>query len=139
MNIKSKHLKIISTDGGFVMRCIKASESEYKGFGEAYFSWINYKIIRAWKLHLKMTLNLFVPYGRVKFVFFYDENPNNFHVEEIGKDIYKRLTISPGIWFGFQGLQKSGSLIMNIADIEHDPNEVIKKPLNSFNFDWNIK
>ena len=37
---------------------------------------------------------------------------------------YIRLTVPPGIWFGFKGLGKPVNLISNIADIEHDPSEV---------------
>ena len=47
-----------------------------------------------------MHINLIVPIGIVRFVF-YDELTNKFRVEEIGKNNYARLTIPKGIFFGF--------------------------------------
>ena len=103
--------------------------------GEAYFSNIDFNHIKAWKRHLKMTCNLIVPYGKVRFVFFDDKKCTN-EVFEIGVENYCRITVSPGTWFGFKGLNPSSSLILNISDIPHDPNEIERKEINSINFDW---
>ena len=62
-------LKRIPTDGGDVMHALKFSDNGFKGFGEVYFSWIEQGIIKAWKRHQRMTLNLVVPLGEVRFVF----------------------------------------------------------------------
>ena len=56
--------------------------------------------------------------------------------ETIGQNNYKRLTIPPGIWFGFLGLENPFSLILNLADIEHDKNEMEKINLDKINYDW---
>ena len=72
-----------------------------------------------------MNMNLIVPEGFVKFVF-YDEKFNYFEEYEIGTKNYFRITVPPGLWFAFKGLGKR-NLVMNIADIEHDPNESEKK------------
>ena len=37
------------------------------------------------------------------------------------------------IWVGFKGLSKNGSLLLNIANIGHDPLEVEKKTLKKLN------
>ena len=114
---------------------MKSLDNSYKGFGEAYFSFVKFKAIKAWKKHKKMQMNLIVPLGSVKFVFFDDTN-KKFRVEIIGKENYSRLFVPQGVFFGFQGLNKFDNLILNISDISHDPNEVIKKSLDSINFDW---
>ena len=44
LNINSKNLKIIKNDKGDILHGLKSSDSNYKGFGEAYFSKINYKV-----------------------------------------------------------------------------------------------
>ena len=41
-------------------------------FGEVYFSSIKPKSVKAWKLHKKMTLNIVVPVGKVRFALFDD-------------------------------------------------------------------
>ena len=56
-DIEINQLKIISTEGGDVLHGIKASEKQFDGFGEAYFSTVNNGAVKGWKKHLKMTLN----------------------------------------------------------------------------------
>ena len=60
-----------------------------------------------------------------------------FRVEEIGVDHYARLTVPPGIWFGFQGLAEPQSLVLNIASISHEPSEVERLALSDINYTWN--
>ena len=83
-----------------------------------------------------MTMNLAVPVGSVRFVFCL-EGSNEFRMEEIGSDHYARITVPPGIWFGFQGLAAPQSLVLNIASIPHDPNEVERRGLSEINYAWN--
>ena len=63
-------LKIIENEKGNILRGLRSDEDLYNGFGEAYFSKIKYNTIKGWKLHKEMTMNLIVPIGKVKFVFF---------------------------------------------------------------------
>ena len=58
-------LKKINSSNGSVMHCMKYNDEGFKNFGEAYFSTINYKNIKAWKMHKEMTLNITVPYGLI--------------------------------------------------------------------------
>ncbi|MBF0439526.1 MAG: dTDP-4-dehydrorhamnose 3,5-epimerase, partial [Magnetococcales bacterium] len=58
-------------------------------------------------------------------------------MEEVGESRYVRLTVPPGIWFGFQGRATHSSLLMNIADIEHDSAEVLRKVVDDFDYNWN--
>ena len=51
---------------------MKASEPEFNGFQEAYFSTIKKDRIKGWKRHLRMTMNLIVPVGNVQFNFYDD-------------------------------------------------------------------
>ena len=99
-----------------------------------YFSKIKFGQVKAWKYHLKMTLNLVVPFGKVKFVFTRDKKHFDHYI--IGEENYCRLTVPPWVWFGFQSNFNSTSLILNIADIEHDANEVDKKSIDHIVFDW---
>ena len=62
-------LKRIKTEGGDVMHALKKSDHRYNGFGEVYFSWVKQGAIKAWKCHQRMTLNLVVPMGEVRFIF----------------------------------------------------------------------
>jgi dTDP-4-dehydrorhamnose 3,5-epimerase len=132
-------LQRVETVGGDVLHGMKQSDAGYAGFGEAYFSWVSIDAVKAWKRHTQMTMNVVVPVGKVRFVFrcVNSDDVEEFRVEEIGEDHYVRLTVPPGIWFGFQGLGTPQSLVMNIASIPHDPNEVERMLLSDINYKWN--
>lgn len=125
----------IPTLGGDVLHAMKQTDMGYTGFGEAYFSWVAAGAIKAWKRHTRMTMNVVVPLGFVRFVFRLDGD-DEFRVEELGFDRYARLTVPPGIWFGFQGLAVPQSLILNISNIPHDPSEVERLALQEIEYGW---
>jgi len=131
-------LSRIRTEGGDVLHAMKNTDNGFAKFGEAYFSEINFGEIKAWKRHVKMTLNLIVPSGSVKFVFLaMDYKKISAHrIEEIGDERYVRITVPPGIWFGFQGLTKPRSLVLNVASEPHDPNEVERLSKEDINYSW---
>ena len=135
-------LSIIDTEGGDVLHAMKSSDMGYNGFGEAYFSTIDSGAIKGWKSHQEMILNLVVPIGKVRFVIFDDriETPTKGEFCEIilSRENYGRLTIPPLLWVGFQGLDNSSSLLLNIASIEHSPEEVSRRELNEIEFDWGV-
>ena len=54
-----------STSGGDVLHALKSTEDDFHGFDEAYFSFVDHDSIKAWKQHLRMTMNLVVPVGSV--------------------------------------------------------------------------
>ena len=128
-------LQRIKTMGGDVMHGVKSTDVGFQGFGEAYFSWISSGAVKAWKCHKLMTMNLIVPVGNVKFVFF-SMDDCKFRVENIGIDHYSKLTVPPGIWFGFKGLSSKSSLVLNISSIVHDPTEVDRLNLTDIEYSW---
>lgn len=127
-------LKRVPVAGGDVLHAMKRSDPGFVDFGEAYFSQIEQGAVKAWKRHLRMSLNLVVPVGAVQFVFVDDEGATR--EEVVGLDRYARLTVPPGIWFGFKGLVAPYSLLLNVADIPHDPAEIERKDMGAFMFDW---
>ena len=134
-------LSIIDTKGGDVLHAMKMSDHGYSGFGEAYFSTIEPQAIKGWKRHKQMVLNLVVPVGTVRFILFDDrdnqDNVNQFQEVTLSiEDGYSRLTIPPMIWVGFQGLGLQTSLVLNLANIEHSPEEVERKELAKIKFNW---
>ncbi len=131
-------LKIIDVPGGNVLHALKNKDLGFNGFGEAYFSEVELMQIKAWKRHRKMTLNLIVPIGEIRFIVFDDRTADNCVSQEItlSRQNYCRLTIPPMVWVGFQGRSKTTSMLLNIADLSHDPNEVDRKDVNQIALDW---
>jgi dTDP-4-dehydrorhamnose 3,5-epimerase len=128
----------IATPGGDVMHAMKQSDAGFAGFGEAYFSWVAAGTVKAWKRHMRMTMNLVVPLGQVRFVFrtVSPQGGDAFRSETIGDGRYARITVPPGIWFGFQGVGASPSLVLNMASIAHDPTEVERMAVSDVQFNW---
>ena len=136
-NYKISKLKIFSAEAGDVLHAMKKSDEGYNGFGEAYFSSINYGKIKAWKRHRQMTCNFIVPVGKILVVLVDNSDDANKYNEIIlSKDNYVRLTISPMTWVGFQGISEGSSLLLNIADISHNPDETDMKDTEQYNYEW---
>ena len=133
--IKVTPLKIVKVAKGNIMHIAEKRDLKNKIFSEAYFSKIKFGKVKAWKYHLKMTLNLVVPYGKVQFVF-YSKKKGIFKVIKIGKNNYSRLTVPPKIWFGFKGISKPESIILNITNVGHNPKEILRCKTDDINFKW---
>lgn len=138
--VRITDLKQIAVQGGDVYHAMTSSDPDFVGFGEAYFSFIKPGTIKGWKKHLRMTLNLVVPVGRIKFVI-YDDRPESltsgkFYEIRLSPDNYKRLTIEPGLWVAFKGEATIESLLLDIIPQPHDPNEVVRKGLCEIKYDF---
>lgn len=132
----------VAVPGGDVLHAMKCIDPGYMGFGEVYFSVVKYGAIKGWKRHQKMTLNLVVPVGAVRFVIHDDRATSttfgNFQQFLISPENYCRLTVPPMVWMGFQGEGDVESIVMNVADMVHDPNEVDKRSIDEIKFNWSL-
>ena len=117
---------------GSVFHAMKASDDGFCGFGEAYFSTVNKSDIKGWKKHSEMILNLVVVTGEIEFVVY---DGSDFFNVKLSKDNYQRLTIKPNLWLAFIGLGDE-NILLNLASIEHNPNESESEKLDTFNYDW---
>jgi len=133
-------LKKIINPLGDIYHGFKKSDIGFIDFKEAYFSSINYKSIKSWKKHNKMTLNLIVPVGKIRFVLYDDRKDTltkgNFIDISLSLDNYCRLTVPPNVWMAFKGEGKSLNLLLNIADLYHDPKEIKRLDLDNIIYKW---
>jgi dTDP-4-dehydrorhamnose 3,5-epimerase len=133
-------LKQVFHPKGDIFHAMKRSDPGFNGFGEAYFSTVNSGDIKGWKKHLRMMMNLVVPVGKIRFVIhdIRDDSKTfgDFFSVCLSVDNYQRLTVPPGVWVGFQGMGEGLNLLLNLADLEHDPAESENLPIESFKYDW---
>ena len=125
-------LKRIHHPKGDVLHAMKKGDCGFDGFGEAYFSTIYQGEIKGWKKHTHMTLNLVVPVGEIEFVI-YDET--DFLSVKLSSNNYQRLTVQSGLWVAFRGIGES-NMLLNIASLEHDPQEALNQPLDAIPYAW---
>lgn len=124
-------LKQISVPNGDLYHGLKCTDSGYHGFGEAYITHILPGKMKGWKKHNRVTLNLIVIRGEVRFFIKNDSSPETqaIKITLSPSDNYKRLVIPPGYWVAFQGLGHDESIILDIIDEPHDPSEAEKKDI----------
>ena len=140
-DVMLRSIKRIPLTNGDVLRAIKASDSGFSGFGEAYFSYIHNRAIKAWKLHKRYTANFICPFGKVKVMVYKEispgvaaaEYPKEFILSDTDEQ-YQCITIPPGIWYGFEGLSNPTSLIFSLLNGEHDQNEQLSLNFDAFTF-----
>ena len=118
---------------GNIIKIISKNDRAYEGFSEAYFSEIKKNAIKAWKYHKKMSLNLFVTQGKVKFVFF--DGKNSFYKIKLSEYDCKQVFVKPKVWFGFKGLGKKNK-ILNFSNIVHKKSELNRKRKEDILFKW---
>ena len=61
-------LKQITHPKGDVFHAMKCVDPGFEGFGEVYFSSVLQGLVKAWKRHSRMTLNLVCIVGKIHFV-----------------------------------------------------------------------
>ena len=133
-------LKIIDSAGGKILHAMKKNDLGYSGFGEAYFSMVERGFIKGWKRHKKMTLNIIVPVGSIRFVIYDDrkDSPTNMVFQDVtlSKNNYQRLSVPPMLWMAFQGLEDADNILLNLANIKHVPEESEKKFIEEIGYLW---
>ncbi|MBA4147929.1 MAG: dTDP-4-dehydrorhamnose 3,5-epimerase family protein [Verrucomicrobia bacterium] len=143
--VQIRPLRQIVDERGKIMHMLRCDSVGFSRFGEVYFSWVNPGVVKAWHIHLEMTLNYAVPLGNIKLVL-YDERPDSStrgQVQEIflGPDNYQLVTIPPMVWNGFKGVGVVPAMVANCSDIPHDANEIQRRDPNdpTIPYDWELK
>jgi dTDP-4-dehydrorhamnose 3,5-epimerase len=121
-------LKVIEDARGSLMHVLRADSPFFKRFGEVYLSEINPAVVKGWKRHLRMTQHLAVPYGRVKFAMHDNRQGSPTHGVtascELGRpDAYALLVVPPLVWYAWACLGDRPAMLVNCADLPHDPAE----------------
>ena len=133
-NIKIIKLKSFKNNKGDVFRAYRKNDEKIGKFGEVYFSWIKKNTIKGWKLHKKMHMNLVVPVGSVRFVFYYNKK---FKVITIGEKKYCRIYVPNNIFFSFQNISNKKSLVVNYSNIIHqEDKETSNLSLEKLSYIW---
>ncbi len=126
-------LRRIATPKGEVRHALRASDAGFAGFGEAYFTEILPGETKGWKRHRRMTMNLVVVCGTVRFIVRDDAGACAVHEVSVeGVAPYGRLTVPPGLWMAFHGLGAGSNLLMNLASLPHDPDEADTAAVEAF-------
>lgn len=128
-------LRQILDDRGAVLHMLRRDSPLFKGFGEIYFSQTNPGVIKAWKRHRLMRQNFAVPVGLLLLVV-HDDRPESTTCGQtleiiLGRpDDYQLVHLPPMVWYGFQGIASTPTLLANCANLPHDPTESETRPFD---------
>ncbi|MEI7498642.1 MAG: dTDP-4-dehydrorhamnose 3,5-epimerase family protein [Candidatus Falkowbacteria bacterium] len=140
-----KPLKKISDERGSIMHMLRNDDSDFKQFGEIYFSTVYPGAIKGWHLHKEMTLNYAVVKGNIKLVLFdqREESPTRGETQEIfmGDKNYCLVSVPAGVVNGFKGVGMEEAIVANCATLPHTPDEIVRiDPFSKdINYNWDIK
>jgi dTDP-4-dehydrorhamnose 3,5-epimerase len=120
---------------GDVFHFMRASWSQFSGFGEVYFSSVNHGVVKGWHLHDQMDMNYVCVVGDVRVVLYDDRggSPTRKEIMEVHLGgfptftSYKLLSIPHGVWNGFRSLGDNvwmPAIVGNFATMEYDPEAI---------------
>ena len=121
--------------GGDVWHALKSTEESFQGFGEAYFSWVETEIDQGLEA-ASANDNESCRTNRNGALVFCDLLNHSFREEEIGASNYARITVPPKSGLDSRECQTKPSLVLNLANLPHDPAEVERKMKEEIHFNW---
>lgn len=127
--IKIVNLKVIKNTSGNIIKYLSKSNSYFKKFGEVYLNEIKKNRQKGWNLHKKNSCIITVATGKVLFTIS-DKDFKKKSKIILDKQKPRILIIKPNLWFKFKSLDKD-SIIINLIENLHDPNEIKKKPIQN--------
>lgn len=141
-----KTLKKIADDRGNIMKMQEANDSEFKGFGEIYFSTIYPGVVKGWHLHKNAILNYSVIKGMIKLVIFDDreDSPTKGIFQEIylGDYNYCLVQIPKNVWNGFTCVGNNEAIVADLINVCHKEDEMLRMdPHNNevIKYNWSVK
>ncbi len=135
MKIIKNKLKIINNNKGKIVKFFYQNIKKFNKPKEVYFSFIKFKKIKGWKLHLKQTTVISVVFGKIKIVIF-DKNFNFLEEVILTSKSPSYVLIPPNVWYSFRGLNKSQSIICSLIDMLHKDDEQKNLELSKIKYKW---
>ena len=141
-----KPLRKIPDDRGTIMKMQEASDDDFKGFGEIYFSTIYPGVVKGWHLHKNAILNYTVIKGMIKLVLFdgRENSPTNGETQEIyiGDYNYCLVQIPKNVWNGFTCIGNTEAIVADVITVIHKDDEMKRMDPHEntvIKYDWSIK
>lgn len=145
--IKTKNLKPILDERGYLQECFRSDWPMFKKFGQAYITVAFPNVVKAWHSHKIQTDNMVCIAGNAKLVLYDDRKESSTYkkINEIffGEKNPLLVTIPPNIWHGFKAVGNKKMMVLNVPTELYnysEPDEY-RLPYNSeeIDYNWDIK
>ena len=139
-----KPLRRFRDERGQVMKMQEATDPEFKGFGEVYFSTVRPGVVKAWR-RSPAWRNYRVVHGAIRLVLAdrREGSPTRGALDEIemGDDHDVLVQIPPGVWSGFVGLGNLEAIVCDLTDRPNAAAGVEKREPDdaTIGYDWHAR
>lgn len=142
--VKTKKLKVIPDERGWLMEILRCDEEIFKGFGQVYLTTVYPGVVKAWHYHKKQVDNFTCVKGMVKVVLYdaREDSPTYKEINEffIGEKNPLLISVPPLVYHGFKGIGEETAYIINIPTQPYnykEPDEYRLPPdTKDIPYDW---
>ncbi|HZK66247.1 MAG TPA: dTDP-4-dehydrorhamnose 3,5-epimerase family protein [Chloroflexota bacterium] len=145
--VKTKQLRVIPDERGFLMEMLRRDDEIFEGFGQSYITATYPGVVKGWHFHRKQTDHFVCIRGMAKVVLYdsREDSPTHGQVQEffIGERNPLLVKIPPFVMHGFKAVGGEMAIIINIPTEPYDykePDEY-RVPWDSpeIPYDWSLK
>jgi dTDP-4-dehydrorhamnose 3,5-epimerase len=145
--VKTRKLRLIPDERGFLMEMLRNDWEEYERFGQVYMTAVYSGVVKGWHYHKIQTDHFICVHGMAKVVL-YDSRPDSATHGEIneffiGDQNPMLVKIPPGVMHGFKGISPEITLIVNVpTELYHysEPDEYrLPAHTDQIPYDWERK
>lgn len=146
-DVKTKALRLIPDERGFLMEILRADDGElFTKFGQVYLSATYPGVVKAWHYHQKQVDNFVCVAGMVKLVLIdtRPESPTNGAVNEffLGTQNPTLVQVPNLVYHGWKCISPEMSLVVNVPNEPYhykEPDEYRMEPHGTLPYDWTRK
>jgi dTDP-4-dehydrorhamnose 3,5-epimerase len=145
--IRTKNLRLIPDDRGFLMEVLRDDDELFAKFGQCYISATYPGVVKAWHAHQVQTDNFCCVHGNVKLGLYdgREDSPTFGQTQSIVVGELNRtlIQIPPGVWHGWVCLGSEMSLVLNVPTehYRYDRPDELRRPWDdpAIPFEWHVK
>jgi dTDP-4-dehydrorhamnose 3,5-epimerase len=146
-DVKTKKLRVIPDERGWLMEILRADENElFTKFGQTYVSATYPGVVKAWHYHKKQVDHFACIAGMVKLVLIdtREDSPTNGAVNEfvLGTQNPTLVQVPNLVYHGWKCISLEPSLVVNVTTepyVYSDPDEYRLDPHGTLPYDWTRK
>lgn len=116
--VKTKKLRVIPDERGYLMEMLRSDWDEYERFGQVYITAVYPDVVKGWHYHKIQTDHFICVQGMAKVVLYDSREDSATHGEVneffIGSLNPMLVKIPPGVMHGFKGISQEVTLIVNV-------------------------
>ena len=142
--VKTKELKVIPDERGWLMEILRDDDEIFEKFGQVYLTTAYPGVVKAWHYHKKQTDNFTCVHGIMKVALYddRDDSPTQGEIDEffVGEKNPTLISVPPKVWHGFKAIGEETAYFLSVPT-EHynyeEPDEYRKPPdTDEIPYDW---